>query len=36
VSYAEANQEKLIHAQAIANATKLKPSRLVRMWSSAR
>jgi hypothetical protein len=36
VSYADANQEKLIHAQLIENATNPKLSRLVRMWSSAR
>jgi hypothetical protein len=36
VSYADANQEKLIHAQQIAKVTKLNEIRLVRMWSSAR
>ena len=36
VSYADANQEKLIHAQLIAKVTKLKAIRLVLMWSSAR
>ena len=36
VSYADANQEKLVHAQVIANVANAKPTSAGRTWSSAR